>query len=54
MAVNKPKVVLPASHHPIAMVNGQPVFIDPVWYRSLKLLEELANATRNEVNTRHP
>lgn len=51
MAVNAQEVVLPDVDEPIVLSSG---LISPVWYEALQLLAELSNATKDEVNVRHP
>lgn len=50
MAVDAKKVVLPDADTPVLQGN----LINPVWYEALQALAELANKTKDEVDTRHP
>lgn len=51
MAVDATKVYLPPASVPVVMPDGM---INPAWYQALKALQDLANATKDEVDTQHP
>lgn len=59
--VTERKLVLPDPKHPIAYIDGRPIYLDPVWRRFLQEIADrqaaaavLINAVRAEVNLRHP
>lgn len=54
MAVDADKIRLPDINEPFAYVDGKPVYLDLEWYQALQLLVQLANATKDEVDTQHP
>lgn len=51
MSVNAKKVILPDSFEPVLLKDGT---MNPVWYEAFQLMVELANATKDEVDTQHP
>lgn len=59
--ISTSKILLPGADQPVAVVGGQPVYLDPVWRRALQQMIDrqaalivLANAIKAEVNAQHP